>query len=217
MGLQRIAINAPKRSPTPEARQGIWKQATFTGPSVSFQRMSMPTENSQLSTNRLNLDSQFVKNDMLSSSQALARSISGSSTPTSGGIIGSFPYHPSSYETVQIPYGYHHLQSVGNGDLSHVNVPSIQTHHIGHIANPSPFATGPLTTRFSSFPYRNFSPSHFTDNPSPSFSAMSTQSSYAQSARAHESEPLISKTSMSSMSDSRMTFGTVLFYYIVII
>lgn len=216
MGLQRIVANAPKRSPTPETRQGIWKHATFTGPGVSFQKArAPPAGNYQLSANRLNIDPQFMKGYIFSSSQDLSGNGSGSSTPTSGlpgSSMGALRFHPSPYETMQVPYGFHHSHPMGSEDVSQAGVSSMHTHHIGHIANPSPFATGPLTTRFSSFPYRNFSPSHFTDNPSPSFSAVSMQSSYAQNARAHESEPLIGKTNMSSMSNSSMAFGTVLLF-----
>ena len=72
----------------------------------------------------------------------------------------------------------------------------MHTQQMDMITSPSPFTSGPLTTRFSSFPYRNFSPSHFTDNSAPSLGAV--QSTYAQTAGAHLSEPLMVTTSVSS-------------------
>lgn len=201
MNLRAIVASAPKRSPTPEVRQGVWKHATFTGPSVSFQKAKLPTDPYQLSATRLNIDPQFIKEYLFSSSQGLHGS--GSSTPTSSTpapAIGAFPYQPSPYETVRVPYGYHRPPPPVVEATSQAGMSAMHMHHVEHIANPSPFATAPLTTRFSSFPYRNFSPSHFTDNPAPSFSAASMTSSYAQNAGAHESAPYIAK--MSNMSST---------------
>ena len=210
MGLDRIVANAPKRSPSPEPQpRDVWKQVTFRGVR-QYQDARAPVENYQLSLPCLNLDLQFIKGYLFSSSQALASAgSSGSSTPLSGfaGPSSGLAYRPSSYETMQVPYAFNRAQSRHPEETAQTDVSTVHAHTMEHvIANPSPFAQGPLTTRFSSFPYRNFSPSHFIDNSSPSFSGV--QSTYAQNNTpgAHPAEPLVVTT---SVNNSSTAFDTV--------
>ncbi|EKM57593.1 uncharacterized protein PHACADRAFT_251288 [Phanerochaete carnosa HHB-10118-sp] len=182
MSLDRIVASAPKRSPSAEPQpQGVWKQVTFRGVR-QYQDARAPVETYH---------------------QALGSAgSSGSSTPMSGfaGPGSGMAYRPSSYETMQVPYAFNRVPSRSSEEGMQAGMTTMPRDHLN---NPSPFAQGTLTTRFSSFPYRNFSPSHFTDSQSPSFSGV--QSTYAQNnnvsssaAHHHHTEPLAVTTSVTN-------------------
>ncbi|GJE85141.1 hypothetical protein PsYK624_012190 [Phanerochaete sordida] len=161
MGLDIIVANAPKRSTSPDQQpRGVWKQVTFTG-ARQYQDARAPVEAYQQSV-------------------PPSASSSGASTPIPGFSAPPPPlqmqmqYRPSSYETMGVQYAFNRRadERSGNGGTG-AGAPGGT---LLELASPSPFAQGPLTTRFSSFPYRNFSPSHFTDNATPSFSGV--QSTY---------------------------------------